>query len=304
MYSACVFLTIAIPLPNLVHSLLSKGGTLTVKTQYVKPPDIIADIIPAHETSILAGASGAGKTTLLMEMLKYLQNNQPLFGHAVTPDLKVGFIAADRTWEAYKRLAETVGVDVSVLKVRALIDDDKIDCSTLERNPSIILYSLLSEMVQEGRNLVVIDPLAVLLGCDLNKYHVVAARLIALNRYCRLNGITVLGTHHATKARTESGFKRPQDRINGSGALLGFTSTQLFLAAPEETGSDYTEWHVVSHHAKAKVIYLKRTVTGTFIEADPLFDLTMNQFEMANAGAGNAAKNPLKDFTSISSISA
>ena len=244
-----------------------------------KPPDVIEHVVPSHETSILAGASGAGKTTLLMHIIKQLQNNSTVFGHAITPDLKIGFIAADRTWEAYKKLASTVGVDVEKLThIRALIDDDKIDTRTLESNPSIILYNLLNEMVQKGCQLVIVDPLAVLLGCDLNKYHVVAARLIALNRYCRLNGVTVLGTHHATKARTESGFKRPQDRINGSGALLGFTSTQLFLAAADETGSEYTEWHIISHHAKPKCIHLKRTEdTGTFYECDPLKDLAQQQ---------------------------
>ena len=246
-----------------------------------KPIDIVEHVIPAHETSILAGASGAGKTTLLMHILKELQHNKPVFGHAITKDLKIGFIAADRTWEAYKKLAQTVGVDVDKLThVRALIDDDKIDCSTLERNPSIILYNLLNEMVEKGVQLVIVDPLAVLLGCDLNKYHVVAARLIQLNRYCRLNGLTVLGTHHATKARTESGFKRPQDRINGSGALLGFTSTQLFLAAADETGSEYTEWHIISHHAKPKVVHLKRTNdTGTFYQCDPLEDIATKALE-------------------------
>lgn len=246
---------------------------------YVKPNDVIEHLVPAHETSILAGCSGAGKTTLLMGVLKMLQHNLPIFGHATTPDLKIGYIAADRTWEAYRKLAEIIGVDLSRIKVRALVDDDHIDTLVLERAPSNILYQLLGEMATEKCDLVIVDPLAVLLGCDLNKYHVVAAKLIALNRYCRRNGITVLGTHHATKARTESGFKRPQDRINGSGALLGFTSTQLFLAAPEETGSEYTEWHIVSHHAKAKVLYLKRTFDGSFEQADPLADAVMKDFQ-------------------------
>lgn len=183
--------------------------------------------------------------------------------------MKVGFIAADRTWESYKKTAQLVGVNVDDLYVRALIDDDDIDVTQLERNPGMVLLNLLNEMVREGRDLVVVDPLAVLLGCDLNKYHTVAAKLITLNRYCRQNRITILGTHHATKARTESGFKRPQDRINGSGALLGFTSTQLFMSAPEENGTEYTEWHVISHHAKAKCIFLSRNSNGTFIQADP-----------------------------------
>lgn len=235
-----------------------------------KRPDIISMVVPRDETSILAGASGAGKTTLLMTILKMLQNNEDVYGYPCAPDIKIGYIAADRTWESYKKLAATIGADLSQLHVRALIDDDTIDTKQLERDPSGILYSLLQDCVNTKCDLAIVDPLAVLLGCDLNKYHVVAARLIQLNRYCRMNRLTVLGTHHATKARTEAGFKRPQDRINGSGALLGFTSTQLFLAAADETDSEFTEWHIVSHHDKPKVVYLKRTENGLFVQGDPI----------------------------------
>lgn len=243
-------------------------------------PDLIDGILPATEVSILAGASGAGKTTVLMGVLKQLQDNLPVFGHAITPDLKLGYIAADRTWDAYDRLAQKVGVDLSKMKVRALIDDENIDTHRLETNPSSILYTLLGEMAHAKVNLVVVDPLAVLLGCDLNTYHVVAARLIRLNRFCKLNNLTVLGTHHATKARSDYSFKRPQDRISGSSALLGFTSTQLFLSSPEESGGEYTDWHIVSHHAKAMIIHLRRNSLGLFEMADMTADMTAKSTEI------------------------
>lgn len=240
--------------------------------------DIIENIIPENEVSILAGASGAGKTTLLMEIVRCLQQNQPVFGHAIKENLKIGYIAADRTWDAYVRLAELVGVDISKLCVRALIDDQDIDVSLLERDPQQIMLHLLKQMAAEGCDLVIVDPLVVLLGADINTYHVVAARMIKLNRFCKLNKLTILGTHHATKARTDFSFKRPQDRISGTSALLGFTSTQLFLASAEESGEDYTQWHIVSHHAKAKIIYLERDQsTGLFIPVDQFNGLIEKQ---------------------------
>lgn len=233
-----------------------------------KPADIIEWVVPAHETSILAGASGAGKTTLIMNIIKKLQNNESVFGYPATPNLKIGYIAADRTWEAYKVLAATTGVDTTRLKIRALIDDDDIDTDRFEHDPQGILYSLLLDMAKSGIDLVIVDPLVVFLGCATNIYHMNAARLIRLNRFCRQKSITVLGTHHATKARTDYGFKRPQDRISGSSALLGFTSTQLFLAAAEETETkEYAEWHIISHHAPPKVVLLKRDEQGRFEEA-------------------------------------
>lgn len=232
-----------------------------------KPPDVIFDIVPSHETSILAGASGSGKTTLLMCILLLMQQNKPVYGHAIRQDLKIGYLAADRTWDAYARLARQVGVDMSQMNVTSLVDDPEIDINLLEHDPTKVLYNILKKMVAEGTTFAIVDPLPYLLGCDMNTYHKVAARLIQLNRFCKVNGLTVLGTHHATKARTDQGFKRPQDRINGSGALLGFTSTQLFLASPEESGADTTNWHVISHHAPPKVIKLKRNAAGLFEEA-------------------------------------
>src|SRR5690348_3446380 len=97
--------------------------------------DLIQDILPAKEVSILAGASGAGKTTLLMQTIAAIQRGGEVFGHAVHPDVKVGYIAADRTWAAYMRLAQQVGVDISQLVIKALIDDDSLDISHIEKSP-------------------------------------------------------------------------------------------------------------------------------------------------------------------------
>jgi KaiC/GvpD/RAD55 family RecA-like ATPase len=231
--------------------------------------DLIEYILPKHEVSILAGASGAGKTTLIMQVLCNLQHNEQVFGHAIEEDLNIGYIAADRTWDAYARLAMQVGVDLDRIKVKALIDDTSIDLDQLESNAQGTMYKVLSSLVAEGCDLIVVDPLVVLLGSDINTYHVIAARMIKLNRFCKANQVTILGTHHATKARTDFSFKRPQDRISGSSALLGFTSTQLFLASGEESGQEYTQWHIVSHHAKAEVINLERDKnTGLFVPVD------------------------------------
>lgn len=243
--------------------------------------DLIEHILPKHEVSILAGASGAGKTTLIMQVLCNLQHNEPVFGHAIEEDLKIGYLAADRTWDAYARLAMQVGADLDRMVVRALIDDTSIDIENLERDSQGVMYNVLKSMVAEGCNLIVVDPLVVLLGSDINTYHIVAARMIRLNRFCKANQVTILGTHHATKARTDFSFKRPQDRISGSSALLGFTSTQLFLASAQESGQEYTQWHIVSHHAAAEVINLERDKnSGLFVPIDFTTGLVEKQNEV------------------------
>lgn len=221
-------------------------------------PEIIESILPEKEVSILAGASGAGKTTLIMQALAAMQKGQEVFGHRCPADLRIGYIAADRSWRSYQRTAEMSSLDLSKIGVRALIDDPAINLNNFEKSPLDELERLIGSLLP--LDLVVVDPLVVFLGVDTNKYHLSAARLIRLNKLCLANDITILGTHHATKARSDYSFKRAQDRISGTSALLGFTSSQLFLAAPEETGRDdgFYEWHVISHHAPPKVLLLSR----------------------------------------------
>lgn len=220
--------------------------------------DIIDDILPAQEVSILAGASGAGKTTLIMQMLSALQANTPVWGHAAQRNLRIGYIAADRSWRSYQKTAALSSFDLEYIQVRTLVDDAALNLKDFERSPIDELERIIGTMLP--MDLIVVDPLVVFLGVDTNKYHLNAARLIRLNKLCLANRVTLLGTHHATKARSDYSFKRAQDRISGTSALLGFTSTQLFLASPQETGREdnYYEWHIISHHAAPKILLLTR----------------------------------------------
>lgn len=226
--------------------------------------DLIEGIIPANEVSILAGASGVGKTTLIQQVLANAQKNQPAFGARVAPNLRLGYIAADRSWDSYIKTAKSTGLDLSTIGVRTLIDDESIELEGFKRNPIRTLKELVVSL--QPVDLVVVDPLVVFLGVDTNKYHLNAAALIELNRFCKSENVTLLGTHHATKARSDYSFKRAQDRISGSSALLGFTSTQLFIASPDEIGRDdgVYEWYVISHHAPGRVIEMIRGDGGTF----------------------------------------
>ena len=231
-------------------------------TNYQYPEDLIDKVLPAQEISILAGASGAGKTTLIMQILALLQRGEDVYGHKAQRGLRIAYIAADRTFRSYQELAEATGVDLERVEVRALVNDPATDM-TLDT-----LFNIISTF-EKPLGLVVVDPLPIFLGCDLNKYHQVAARLMRLNTWCRTNEFTMLGTHHATKPRTDFSFQQPQDRISGSSALLGFTSTQLFLADPSETGESYHQWFIVSHNApQEEILLLRDPSTGMFIFAD------------------------------------
>lgn len=220
-----------------------------------------------HQVSILAGASGAGKSTLALQLIHQLQKGQGLLGgFQVNPEVdlatpgQIGYVVADRTSLDLQVTAEQVGVNFAALRLRSLVDDTAIDMGRFEQTPTSVLFDLLASL--KGCSLVVVDPLIVFTGVDTNKYHLNAAKLIRINRFCMDHHLTLLGTHHATKARTDFGFKRAQDRISGSSALLGYTSTQLFLSTPEENDTDFFQWTIVSHHAAPRTLALSRSSEG------------------------------------------
>ena len=250
---------------------------------------------PTGEVSILSGGSGAGKTTLLMQCLGCWQQGK-LFAGFSGPAQQFGLLAADRAMSSYHKIAAQTGI--TNMFVRSLVDDHSIRVSDLESNPFRLLFTLLDSIRKElpkPESLIMVDPLMVFLGVDLNKYHLVASRLLQINRWCKDNQVCLIGTHHATKARTDWGFKRPQDRIAGSSALLGFTSTQGFLATPEEIDEKHFEWTIVSHHHAPTTLRLVRNdgalfqVLGAWPQTDapPLNPLGANAQLVWNALLSN-----------------
>lgn len=230
--------------------------------------DLVVGMLPRHEVSIISGASGAGKTSLIFQLLADMQQNRPFLGTfgVPSPYPQVGYIAADRGGDSLDIWAEKTGVDLSVIKFRSIVTDDTIDIRKLEKESFRMLQDLISSMTP--LDLIIIDPMIIFLGGDTKNYTHNAMRLIQLNRIAHLNKLTILGTHHAVKARTDYGYKRPQDRISGTGAFLGYTSTQMFLDTPEESGLDHHTFHVISHTAAGIEIPLTRTDIGTFQPSD------------------------------------
>lgn len=263
---------------------------------------IVRGILPRGEVSILSGASGAGKSTIIVQLLAAIQNGEDaFFNHRINHPVRVAYLAADRTWDSYAELAARAGLDPRQIQVRSVVDDLTINVDRLEHDSMRLLYDLVSAF--ERPDLVVVDPMVVFLGVDPNKYNAVAPRLIKLGRWCKQHGFTILATHHATKARTDYSFKRPQDRISGSSALLGFTSSQLFLSAADEIGKPYSEFTAVNHNDPPETIRLARDTNGLFVPFEdtaiskPLVGVIMQA--VTNSTGASASRSKLQVDTRI-----
>jgi hypothetical protein len=221
--------------------------------------DVVQDILPRGEVSILAGSSGCGKSTLLMQCLAAFQAGEESFlGHRLDLDTHWGYLANDHAWKLYEDTARRCRLHINTLPHVSVMDDDTIDLELFRKEPLDLLENLLLRLRDGGCTAIVVDTLVSWFGGDIRNYNGPAYALLRLGRFCRKYGVTILGTHHATKARTDVTFSRPQDRISGSMSLLGFSSTQLCLLPPEENGSASYQFHIVAHNAPSKMIALTR----------------------------------------------
>ncbi len=252
----------------------------TLRARYPHRGDLITGLVPKQEVSILAGSSGAGKTTVVMQLTAAVQKHQSLWDlFTATEPLQIGLIGGDRSIRTTLDLAERAGADLSQCHIQSLTDDRDIDITKLKYQSFDLLLDLIRGQHDAKTTLLLIDPLVVFFGGDTKLYTSNAVPLIRLNRLCNDSGLTIIGTHHATKARTDYGFKRRQDRIGGSGgALQGFSSTQLFLDTPEEAGEPHSVLRILHHLYPSRDLALQRTDRGLFeplaMPAAPNLDAT------------------------------
>jgi archaellum biogenesis ATPase FlaH len=196
--------------------------------------ELIKGLLPRGRTSIVAGSSGAGKTTILLQLIKASQaNSKWLDKFVVNPTLRVGFFSTDRSREDLEDTSRFVGVDLSRVEVTSLVSDRTIDLGRWSDNPLAFLLETLEARYAE-QDLVIVDVGGHMLGCDLNKYHLVAPRMVKLNRWAEDRGVAVILTSHTNKLRQGQGTLRAEDRVSGSMALTGFTSSHITLQLPEE----------------------------------------------------------------------
>jgi len=200
-------------------------------------------------------------------VLKRLKDGLPIFGREVNSPSKLGFICADRGYLTALYWLEKAGYpDVAFY---SLADDVAFNTSRLRSKVTLIkiLGECLDKLQLPPGALVVVDPLAIFMGGNLNDYMNCAVACLEMRRECSRRQITMIGTAHASKQKSDrkERYQRLQDRILGSSAQLGYADTQLYLASPEETSERFYTflWH--PHTAPAEVFPLGRSKEGLFV---------------------------------------
>jgi RecA-family ATPase len=217
-------------------------------------------ILPMKQFSILAGASGAGKTTLLLQAWLAHESGEDFpiqFDKAIT---SVGIIITDRTKGEVEDRIRTLGIKHA--EVYGLADDPTLPLSLLDRTDQ--LFSEAFKRFEHKHRLYFIDPIMLFMEGSSIDYKQVARSLIRFNRFVVQHDICMVGTHHATKARSDFRFHRPQDRISGSAAFQGYSGTQMVLIEGLEDNNDYDQLVLVPHTSPKEEFRLVRREDGYF----------------------------------------
>lgn len=217
-------------------------------------------MIPEHQFSMFAGASGCGKTTFLLQA--WLEHERGKEWPVMFPqDCKsCGFIIADRTKGEAETRAEFLGI--KNIEFYGLVDDLSLNLS-LFKDP-IKLWETCFSRFQKHHGLVIVDPIGLFMQGNLNEFRSVAMSGASFARYAKQVGSTIIGVHHTTKARSDTGFLRPQDRVSGSGAFAGYSSTQCMMIEGLEGGEDYDTLVIVPHMTPKEEYRLVRRQDGYF----------------------------------------
>ncbi|HKB39432.1 MAG TPA: AAA family ATPase [Gemmataceae bacterium] len=230
--------------------------------------DPLPDIIPACGISLLAGAPNVGKTALLASIARDFRDTQLVFGHQPNPLPAIGIIAADRGW------ARGGGVwfgRIGYADVRyySMADDPHFDPRSLRRKfeRTQRLVEFTDKLRLPPGSLLFVDPISLFLGGNLLDYDGCAVACYEIRRMLRERMLTLIATAHSArlKADKRERYLRLQDQILGSTAIFGFTDTQMYLAAPEETGKTYYTFLWNSHAAPVETFQLERDEHGLFI---------------------------------------
>jgi len=236
--------------------------------------DPIPGVLPFGTICTLAGATGVGKTALVASWVERWTRGATICGLPTNPQPVIGVIVGDRKWESHRQWFDAAGV--THLAHYSLRDDPGWNWDRLADRaavPSMVDLALDNLALPLG-GLLIVDPLSLFISGNLLDYKSVAISLGRLDSQLRPRQLTVLGIFHTAKqkANVHERYLRPQDRILGSMAQLGFSDTAFYLAGPDETGESYYGVGWIPHNAPSGTFALVRDKNGLFVSYDATDD--------------------------------
>jgi len=235
-------------------------------------PDLIEHLMPFGSISTLSGASGVGKTAFLASMIASWQKGEDLFGLKTSIPPAIGILAADRPWRDHQAWFDRAGCAPFA---HYCLRDEAYAWDVLRDSRAVpkIFGQLVDSIKLPPGSFLVVDPISLFIPGRLFDYKDVAIGIGLLDQQLKERQLTTLGIFHVGKQKSNKGdrYMRPQDRILGSTALIGYSETAFYLISPEEAERRTYEFGIISHQLKSSALQYTRNADGLFIPAE-IFD--------------------------------
>ena len=194
------------------------------------------DIIPFGSVCLFQGASGVGKTIMQAAWCARWRDGKTICGHPTNRPTGLYYLAADRDWTTYARAFGAVGFPD--IPHYTLAEDDAENPRAWKDLDSLDFFErCLGKLKPQPGALVFVDPVAPLfIKGDQNRARDVAVSLHWFRHCARRHGITLLCSTNVAKTKVEDTYRRPQDRVAGSGAFVAYSDTQIYMEPPPEQG--------------------------------------------------------------------
>lgn len=228
--------------------------------------------MPYGSISTLSGASGVGKTAFLAGMVKTWQDSGELFGLKTTMPPQIGMLACDRPWRDHQAWFDRAGCTPFP---HFSLRDEAYNWEALRDSKQVprVFGGLVDSLKLAPGSLLIVDPISLFIPGRLFDYKDVAIGLGLLDAELKKRFLTTLGVFHVAKQKGNKNerYMRPQDRILGSSALIGYSETAFYLISPDEAERRTYEFGIISHQLKGTAYQYTRNDKGLFIPAE-IFD--------------------------------
>lgn len=232
-------------------------------------PDPIEHLMPFGSISTLSGASGVGKTAFLASMIASWQKGEPLFGFKTSIPPAIGILAVDRPWRDHQAWFDRAGCAPFV---HYSPWDEDYQWEILRDHKSLpkTFGAFIDSLKLPPGSLLVVDPISIFIPGRLFDYRDMAIGLGLLGQQLKQRQLTTLGIFHISKQKgnRHERYLRPQDRILGSAALLGYSETAFYLISPEEAERRTYEFGIIPHQLKSTTLQYTRDANGLFVSAE------------------------------------
>jgi len=201
-------------------------------------PDPIPRILLHASVNVVSGASGAGKTILMAEWMQRLRDGRSICGHLTNKPTAIYHLAADRDWRTYAAAYAAAGF--ADVERYVLAEDPAFDPRAWgkKRDALTLFEDCLKCLGENGPipgSVVNVDPVApIFIQGNQNDARDVALSLHWYRKIARKYQITLLLYANTAKQKQDDGYRRPQDRISGSGAFVAYSDTQIALEQDED----------------------------------------------------------------------